>query len=41
MPCGCFGCRDDVAAIIDHPNGRRAVCDDHIDGFDVVEEVAG
>ncbi|MDR9432149.1 MAG: hypothetical protein RI568_15820 [Natronomonas sp.] len=40
MPCGCSGCSGDVAAFIAHPNGRRAVCQDHIGGYPVVEEVA-
>lgn len=40
MPCGCSGCRDDVVARIDHPNGIRAVCEDHVAGYPVIEEVA-
>jgi len=40
MPCGCTGCGDDVVARIDHPNGIRAVCNEHVDDYTVVEEVA-
>ena len=40
MPCGCSGCRDDVAAFIDHPNGQRAVCEDHVDDYPVIRRVA-
>ena len=40
MPCGCMGCSGDVVAIVDHPkHGRRATCEDHVDGYDVIEEV--
>jgi hypothetical protein len=36
--CGCFGCRRDAVAEIDHPeHGRRTVCGAHVDGYDVVE----
>jgi len=36
--CGCFGCRSDAVAEIDHlEHGRRTVCGAHIDGYDVVE----
>jgi len=31
---------DDVVARIDHPNGIRAVCNEHVDDYTVVEEVA-
>lgn len=36
--CGCFGCRGDAVAVIDHPeHGERTVCGAHIDGYDVDE----
>jgi hypothetical protein len=40
MPCCVWGCHGDVVAHINHPNGIRAVCDNHVDGYPVVEEVA-
>lgn len=36
--CGCVGCRGDAVAEIDHPeHGRRTVCADDINSYDVVE----
>lgn len=36
--CVCLGCRDDAVAVIDHPkHGKRTVCGDDINGYDVVE----
>jgi hypothetical protein len=35
-----MGCSGDVVAIVDHPDhGRRAACEDHADGYPVLEEV--
>lgn len=40
MPCGCSGCSGDVVAFIDHPDhGQRAVCEDHVDNYPVLQEV--
>lgn len=38
--CGCLGCSDEAAAVIDHDDhGKRTVCADHIDGHEVIERV--
>jgi len=37
--CGCQCCHQPVVATIDHPrHGRRAVCESHADGFEVIDE---
>lgn len=38
--CGCLGCHEDADAVIDHPkHGERTVCEDHINGHEVVRRV--
>lgn len=38
--CGCGGCSEEADAFIDHPkHGTRAVCEDHINGYEVIRRV--
>jgi hypothetical protein len=38
--CVCLGCHDDAAVVIDHPDhGRRVVCEDDAEGYEVVDDV--
>ena len=38
--CGCIGCTNPADAVIDHSNyGERTVCEDHINGHEVVRDV--
>ena len=42
MICGALGCRDDAAKRIRHPkHGLLVVCEDHVNGHEVVEDLAG
>jgi len=38
--CTCLGCHDPATKVIDHPDhGRRVVCDDDAEGYEVIERV--
>lgn len=38
--CACLGCTGVATAVIDHPkHGKRTVCDDCIDGHEVIEHL--
>lgn len=38
--CGCTGCGEPADAVIDHSEyGRRTVCEDHVNGHEVVDHV--
>ncbi|QLH75776.1 hypothetical protein HZS55_15985 [Halosimplex rubrum] len=38
--CGCLGCTDPAAKVIDHPEyGERVVCEDDVNGHEVVRDV--
>jgi len=38
--CGCLGCHEPAAVVIQHPeHGRRAVCAAHADGQEVLGDV--
>jgi len=35
-----MGCSEPAVAIIDHPDyGQRTVCEDHVDGHEVIADV--
>lgn len=36
--CGCLGCRAEATAVIDRDGDRRTVCDDHVNGYPVIDE---
>jgi len=38
--CGCLGCHEPAEKAIRHPkHGRRTVCEGHVDGHEVVDDV--
>ena len=39
MPCVVWGCHNDVDAYVDKPSGQRAVCEEHVADYSVIEEV--
>ncbi|WP_167837253.1 hypothetical protein [Halosimplex halophilum] len=38
--CGCLGCTEPAAKVIDHPeHGERVVCEDDVGDYEVVRDV--
>jgi len=39
--CGALGCREDAAAVVDHPDhGEVTVCDEHAKTYSVLQVVS-